>query len=96
MASQDHHLHLCDTDTENTSLLVGITFAGTMRKLQPIHSFQSRDRLEDLEGKTSIELQHKHVNLSSVSQPHIFRSHLKRIKQRYVNKMQVLAICNPY
>ncbi len=22
MASQDHHLHLCDTDTENTSLLV--------------------------------------------------------------------------
>ncbi len=22
MVSQDHHLHLCDTDTENTSLLV--------------------------------------------------------------------------
>ncbi len=22
MASQDHHLHLCDTDKENTSLLV--------------------------------------------------------------------------
>ncbi len=22
MAIQDHHLHLCDTDTENTSLLV--------------------------------------------------------------------------
>ncbi len=46
MASQDHHLHLCDTDTENTSLLVNnsnisllfppdtfmvITFAGALR-----------------------------------------------------------------
>ncbi len=45
MASQDHHLHLCDTDTENTSLLVNnsnisllfppdtfmvITFAGAL------------------------------------------------------------------
>ncbi len=27
--------------------------------VSPIHSFQSRDRLEDSEGKTSIELQHK-------------------------------------
>ncbi len=48
-----------------------------------IDSFQSRDRLEDLEGKTSIELQHKRVNFSSVSQPQIFRSPLKRIKQRH-------------
>ncbi len=47
MASQDHHLHLCDTDTENTSLLVNnsnisllfppdtfmvITFAGALRQ----------------------------------------------------------------
>ncbi len=31
----------------------------------PIDSFQSHDRLEDLEGKTSIELQHKHVNFPS-------------------------------
>ncbi len=45
MASQNHHLHLCDTDTENTSLLVNnsnisllfppdtfmvITFAGAL------------------------------------------------------------------
>ncbi len=28
----------------------------------PYDSFQSHDRLEDLEAKTSIELQHKHVN----------------------------------
>ncbi len=46
-------------------------------------SLQSRDRLEDLEGKASIELQHKNVNSSSISQPQIFRSPLKRIKQRY-------------
>ncbi len=46
----------------------------------PIHSFQSRDRLEDLEGKTSIELLHKRVNFSSVSQQQIFRSPLNRIK----------------
>ncbi len=47
MASQDHHLHLCDTDTENTSLLVNnsnisllfppdtfmvITFAGALQQ----------------------------------------------------------------
>ncbi len=47
MANQDHHLHLCDTDTENTSLLVinsnisllfpldtfmVITFAGALRQ----------------------------------------------------------------
>ncbi len=47
MSSQDHHLHLCDTDTENTSLLVNnsnisllfppntfmaITFAGDLRQ----------------------------------------------------------------
>ncbi len=47
MASQDHHLHLCDTDTENTSVLVNhlnifflfspdtfmvITFAGALRQ----------------------------------------------------------------
>ncbi len=46
-ASQDHHLHLCDTDTENTSLLIKnsntsllfppdtfmvITFAGALRQ----------------------------------------------------------------
>ncbi len=61
-----------------------------------IDSFQSRDRLEDLEGKTSIELLHKRVNFSSVSQPQIFRSPLKRIKQVFLNKMQVLAICKPY
>ncbi len=48
-----------------------------------IHSFQSRDRLKDLEGKTSIELQHKRLSFSSVSQPQIFRSPLERIKQRY-------------
>ncbi len=48
-----------------------------------INSFQSRDRIEDLKGKTSIELLHKRVNFSSVSQPQIFRSPLKRIKQRY-------------
>ncbi len=30
----------------------------------PIDNFQSRDRLEDLEGKASIALQHKHVNFS--------------------------------
>ncbi len=47
MVSQDHHLHLCDTDTENTSLLVNnsnisllfppdtfmvITFAGALQQ----------------------------------------------------------------
>ncbi len=47
MASQDHHLHLCDTDTENTSLSVNnsnisllfppntfmvITFAGALQQ----------------------------------------------------------------
>ncbi len=47
MASQNHHLHLCDTDTENTSLLVNnsnisllfppdtfmlITFAGALQQ----------------------------------------------------------------
>ncbi len=47
MGNQDHHLHLCDTDTENTSLLVNnsnisllfppdtfmvITFAGALRQ----------------------------------------------------------------
>ncbi len=47
MASQDHHLHLCDTDKENTSLLVNnlnisllfppntfmvITFAGALQQ----------------------------------------------------------------
>ncbi len=46
-ANQDHHLHLCDTDTENTSLLVNnlnisllfppdtfmvITFAGALQQ----------------------------------------------------------------
>ncbi len=60
---------------------------------QAIHSFQSRDWLEDLEGKTSIEPQDKPVNFSSVSQLHIFRSPLKRTKTRYVNK-KVLGICN--
>ncbi len=48
-----------------------------------IDSFQSRDRLEDSEGKTSIELLHKRVNFSSVTQPQIFLSPLKRIKHRY-------------
>ncbi len=48
-----------------------------------IHSFQSHDWLEDLEGKKSIELLHKRVHFSSISQPQIFRSPLKRIKQRY-------------
>ncbi len=37
-----------------------------MAKKWVIDSFQSRDRLEDLQGKTSTELQHKRVNLSSV------------------------------
>ncbi len=46
-------------------------------------SLQSRDRLEDLEGKASIELQHKNVNSSSISQPQIFRTPLKRVKRRY-------------
>ncbi len=64
--------------------------------LTAIDSFQSRDWLEDLEGKTSIELQHKRVHFSSVSQPQIFVSPLKRIKKVFLNKMQVLAICNPY
>ncbi len=47
MGNQDHHLHLCNTDTENTSLLVNnsnisllvppdtfmvITFAGALRQ----------------------------------------------------------------
>ncbi len=47
MASQDHHLHLCNTDSENTSLLVNnsnisllfppdtvmvITFAGALQQ----------------------------------------------------------------
>ncbi len=47
IANQDHHLHLCDTDTENTSVLVNnlnisllfrpdtfmvITFAGELRQ----------------------------------------------------------------
>ncbi len=51
MASRDHHLHLCNTDSENTSSLVNnsnisllfppdtfmvITFAGLYGKLQPI------------------------------------------------------------
>ncbi len=44
---------------------------------------QSRDRLEDLEGKASTELQHKNVNSSSISQPQILRSPLKRMKQSY-------------
>ncbi len=48
-----------------------------------IHSFQSRDRLKDLEGKTSIALQDKPVHFSSVSQPQIFKLPLKRIKQRH-------------
>ncbi len=36
-----------------------------------IHSFQSRDRLEDLEGKTSIALQHKHVSSSRTYLDHL-------------------------
>ncbi len=55
------------------------TTAQTQNHPTTIDSFQSRDRLEDLEGKTSIEPQHK-----PVSNPQIFRSPLKRIKQRYV------------
>ncbi len=72
--------------------------------ISSIHSFQSCDRLEDLEGKTSIELLHKRVNLSSVSHTQIFRSPLNiyiYIQYIYINiyilnKMQVLAICNSY
>ncbi len=56
MASQDHHLHLCDTDTENTSLLVNnsnisllfppdtfmvITFAGALWQAL-LHVFERR------------------------------------------------------
>ncbi len=54
-----------------------------------IHSFQSRDWLEDLEGKTSMELQRKSVNVPSISKPQIFRLPLKKNKknnQRYVGK----------
>ncbi len=50
-----------------------------MSSRSPIDSFQSRDQLEDMEGKTSIELLHKPVNFSSVSQPQISWSPLKRI-----------------
>ncbi len=56
MASQDQHLHLCDTDTENTSLLVNnsnisllfppdtlmvITFAGVYGKLHWVYLKQN-------------------------------------------------------
>ncbi len=52
-----------------------------------LHSFQSRDRLEDLEGKTSI------VNLFHNRK---YLDHISKEKNKDVNKMQVLAICNPY
>ncbi|XP_043102247.1 uncharacterized protein si:ch211-218o21.4 isoform X2 [Puntigrus tetrazona] len=45
-------------------------------------NFQSRDRFEDLEGKTSIELQQKPVSCPSVSQTQKFRSSVKTIKER--------------
>ncbi len=55
MGNQDHHLHLCETDTENTSLLVNnsnisllfppdtfmvITFAGALRQAL-LHLFEA-------------------------------------------------------
>ncbi len=55
MGNKDHHLHLCDTDTENTSLLVNnsnisllfppdtfmvITFAGALRQAL-LHLFEA-------------------------------------------------------
>ncbi len=61
-----------------------------------IHNFCDVTGSKDLKGKTSIELQDKPVNFPSVKQPQMFRSLLKRIKQRYVNKIQVLAICYPF
>ncbi len=54
MASQDHHLHLCNTDTENTSLLVNnsnisyfsmvITFAGALWRVFERRTLQLRWR----------------------------------------------------
>ncbi len=41
-------------------------------KIHTIDSFQSCDQLEDLEGKTSIQLQDKRVHFSSVYLPQIF------------------------
>ncbi len=77
-----HLLYITSSDGYNQKLLKVMhhgTNAQTQNHPTTIDSFQSRDRLEDLEGKTSIEPQHK-----PVSNPQIFRSPLKRIKQRYV------------
>ncbi len=57
-----------------TDLKVVPITTDSRRNVYIIHIFQSRDQLEDLEGKTSIKLQDKPVNFPYVSQPQIFRS----------------------
>ncbi len=64
--------------------------------IQTIDSFQSRDRLEGLEGKTSIELQHKRQLSICFPGANILITSQKNKTQVFLNKMQVLAICNPY
>ncbi len=77
--------------TNNTFGLMAQIFDGNT-----IDSFQSRDRLEDLEGKTSIELQHKRLNYSCFPAANIVITSQKDKTKVFLNKMQVLAICNPY
>lgn len=48
---------------------------------------------EELECKTSIELQHRPVSFSVCFKPLIFNHLLREEKQRYVNKLQVSGMC---
>ncbi len=73
-----------------------------------IDIFQSRDLLENVEGKTSIELLHKVSQFSSVSQPQIFWSplhfrskfstfaiHIKHRQQYFNHKQCNKTLYNP-
>ncbi len=68
-------------------LVCGVPSLSHRSTLHTIDSFQSCDQLEDLEGKTSIELLHKRVNFSSGSQIWPFAIHIKH-PQQYFNHKQ--------
>ncbi len=68
MASQDHHLHLCDTDSENTSLLVNnsnisllfppntfmvITFGGALQQASAYCVYLNKELFSCADGTLS-------------------------------------------
>ncbi len=80
MSSQDHHLHLCDTDTENTSLLVNnsnisllfppdtfmvITFAGALQQASAYCVYLSAELFSCADGSLLLrDTKHRRAALS--------------------------------